>query len=647
MAVFSFSEPAFLKLAPPPALPAAVLCALLFAALPLAFSLPVSVTLVFTALLLLRALLLHVGIGRLPAPLLAALAVAAGALVWTQLGSVFGREGGTAFLLLMIVLKTFESRTRRDWHVLLLSTLFLIGAATLLNPNLLTGVWLLLALPAVALCLGIANHLHWRESLRRTLWGLAVTLPLAAVLFTVVPRMNEPLWRIPQSRGDQASTGLSNEMQPGSVSNLVQSNEWVANVVFSDGQHPAPEQLYWRAIIMSRFDGTRWTADSDQAADNAQPPQGKAVSYQIITRDQQGVLPALDQPAAAAPTLAVRQGNVLRTQRSREGLRRLQLQAVLSDTLPQALSEAEYRRYTALPANNPKTRLLAERLARQSGNPRDYIRRSLDYFRQQKFRYTLQPPRFEGRDSVDEFMFGGRQGFCEHYAQSFAIMMRAAGLPARIVTGYLGAEYNADAGFWQIRSKDAHAWTEVWLPDEQAWLRVDPTAAVSSQRSSAGISQALPESEQTLLPNENAFSKWRDVGQFYFQQWVLNYDHNRQNTLFAKLGLGGFNLKTLLLVLPVALLLALWPLWRSWRRSESRDPLQHGFDFIRQHLLGHDHPDRHTATAAELMRELPPESPLQALLAQYENWRYGGGTPAPAEVKRWLRQVRRVLKNSD
>lgn len=637
---------AFLSAPPPPRTALTVLAALLWAALPLVFSLPTAVVLLFAALLAARGALLYAGIGKLPAPVLALLGVLSGVLVWTQLGTVFGREGGVAFLLLLVTLKAFESSSQRDWNVLLLAMLFLIGSAVLFNQSLLTGLWLLVALTAAAVCLAVsAGGLGLREALRCAASSLLAVLPLAAVLFVSVPRMKEPLWRIPQG-GQQAKTGLSGTMQPGSISNLVQSDEWVANITFSDGLKPQPRDLYWRAIIMSDFDGTRWQAMPDFAADSA-PPQlrvseGRGVRYQMIIRDQNGALPALDYPAGVLPQGLVRRlGGTVRAERSREGLRRLDLQAALGDTLPHALNEAEYRRYTRLPEGNPQTRRLAETLAKQSPTERAFIRNVLNHFSRRHFSYTLRPPTTAGRNSIDEFMFATRQGFCEHYAQSFAVIMRAAGLPARIVTGYQGAEYNPQGGFWQIRAKDAHAWTEVWLPSEQVWLRVDPTAAVAAVRTEQGIGSALPQNDRVLIADESAFSRWRDAGQFYWQQWVVNYDQSRQNSFFSLLGLGGFNLKTLLLFLPAALAAALLPLYRWQAKNRSRDHLEEGFMLLKLALLGDGGESAPSVTAAELKSLLHEngiqDDALETLLADYDNLRYAGLPSDPRAERRWYR----------
>lgn len=646
-------NPPFLQYAPPRHVQAAVLLALLWAAVPLVLSLPLVAMALFGGLWLLRLALLRLGIGKLPLAALLLILLMAGALVWQQLGTVFGREGGIAFLLLMVMLKAFEGNTQRDWQVLLLAMLFLIGSGVVLNQSLLMGGWLLLALLAVVVCFAMLGGLPVREACVRAGQALLLALPLMVVLFVSVPRLSEPLWRIPQQNEAQAQTGLSDTMAPGSISNLVQSNELVANVTFSDGYMPNPADLYWRAMIMSEFDGTRWRAVDENYIDDAQMAvnPGQTVSYQMILRDQNGVIPALDYPPENLPQgLEKRLGQVVRARASRESLRRISLQADLGGRLPHPLNRAEQAFYTALPPGNLRTRQLAESLARQSVGTRQLIDQVLHYYRRRQFAYTLQPPLMSGRNSIDEFMFGSRKGFCEHYAQSFVVMMRAAGVPARVVTGYLGGEYNREGGFWQIRSREAHAWAEVWMAEEEAWLRVDPTSAASSQRGSGGIGAALPESERGLVAGDDSrFSRWRDAGQYYWQQWVVNYDQTKQQNFFAALGLGGFNWKTLLLAVPSALLMASLPLLRWWfaGRRRERDDLQAGFMLLKTAIMGEEDESVAATSAAELrslMRSngMADDAELKRLLEEYEYWLYAAQRPSERIVRRWYRQAKRL-----
>ena len=649
-------NPPFLAQQPRPSVQLAILLTLLWAALPLGLGLPAGIMLLFCVLLAVRFLLVQMQVGKISLPVIVLLMVASVLLVWQQLGTIIGRDGGISLLLLMIMLKSYEGSSRRDWQVLLLAMLFLIGSSVLLDQSPLTGLWVLLGLLAVCLCFAMLGGLPVRQAFGRSLSALLLTLPLMAVLFVAVPRKNEPLWRIPQTQDSKAKTGLSNTMQPGSISELVQSDEQVANITFS-GTAPDKQQMYWRAIIMAEFDGNTWRALPEQLMDNSlgrREATGRAVDYQIVVRDQAGALPALDYPRGALPQGTVmRSGDIIRAQRSREGLRRLSLQASLGDKLPQALTVSQYNFYTHLPGGNERTRQLAAGWAKQSsGDSRQIIQKALDYYRRNGFSYTLQPPKTEGRDGVDAFMFGSKQGFCEHYAQSFVVMMRAAGLPARVVTGYLGGEYFQNGDFWQLRGRDAHAWTEVWLPEEQVWWRVDPTTAVSEVRAAGGIQQALPASEQQVFERGNSdWQRWSATGQYYWQQWVVNYDQTRQNSLLAALGLAGLGRAALLLVFAVGSLLAILPLIWWWRRGRREDirPLDDGLNLIKQTLLGRDDPKLPGITSAEL-RQLMADNGMQdekliALLQQYESWRYASDRlPAESEQRAWFKQVKKVLK---
>ncbi len=261
--------------------------------------------------------------------------------------------------------------------------------------------------------------------------------------------------------------------------------------------------------------------------------------------DEEGRIPALDYPIHTDSNgLSMRLGAVVRVNRSREGLRRVALQATINPYLGQTLNEGERAYYTRLPAQaNPQTRALARQLRLRSNDDKTLVNQALAYFRREGFVYTLQPLRNQGTDSTDYFLFQGREGFCEDYANAFVNLMRAADVPARIVTGYLGGEYHPQGQFWQVRSKDAHAWAEVWLASENAWLRVDPTTAVAEMRGSGGVVSALPPNQRgAFMPQSSWLYGIGQSSQFYWQQWVVNFDANRQQNLFQRLGLGQVNI---------------------------------------------------------------------------------------------------------
>lgn len=653
---FPVANPPFLATMPPKRAQAVVLAALLWTALPMAVFLPAGVIGLFILLFAGRVLLLRTAFTKLSTIWLMAMLVLAAALVYRQLGTLIGREGGISLLLLMVVVKSYESSTQRDWQVLLLSLLFLVGAGAVLNQSLLMGVWVLAALVGVSVAFAVLGGMDGRAALRFSLRSLLLTLPLAAVLFVAVPRRSEPLWRIPQPNTQQSQTGLSDTMEPGSISNLVQNNELVANVVFT-GRQPKQSELYWRAIIMADYDGRQWHAVPEMLTDRAQPMQsgGEPLSYQMILRDQRGIIPVLDYlPEMPDGAYRMELGNVLRVWRSGEGLRRISLTATASDLLPQPLSRGEQRFYLQLPntGSNQQTRMLAESFASQSHNTRDLVRRVLDYYRRQGFTYTLQPPKVAGADSIDRFMFETRQGFCEHYAQSFVVMMRMAGVPSRVVAGYLGGDYHENGKFWQIRNKDAHAWAEVWLPEEQAWWRVDPTAAISAARLQSNWQNTLPENERSRIRTEQYWGyQWVQSGQFYWQQWVVNFDSNKQEQLFAGLGLGSFRHGGFVWVLVLGGAVALLPVWLWWRngRREETDPLQEGFMLLKSTVLAGEYEELAAVSASELIELMHANGirapQIEQLLRRYERWCYADDQlPPPAEQRRWLKQAKAAAK---
>lgn len=636
-----------------------VLLLLLWITLPLAFALPVAVITVFGVLWLIQLGLTLTGSRGLSPWLNAIGGLGVFALVFSQLGTLLGSEGGSAMLLLLVLMKTFESRVLRDWHILLAAMVFLIGATVLLNQNMFIGLWLLLSLFGVATCTALLN-MPLRLAARHAATALMLTLPLTAVLFVAVPRMSEPLWRIPQPNQGQAKTGLSDTMQPGSISNLVQSNELAFNATFENGFTPNPADLYWRAITMSSFDGRQWHADNDFAASHASTAlTPTVVSYSMIMRDEQGRIPALDYPfinssaANSRSKMHFVQGHTVRVH-SHDGLRRFTLQAALGNRLPENLGPAQQRQLGSLTGyDNPRVRQLAKDLRNRSASTADFVNRTLAYYREQAFTYTLNPPLDNSPDRIDRFVFVTRRGFCEHYAESFVVIMRAAGVSARVVTGYQGGEFNPDGGFWQVRGKDAHAWAEVWLPEEQVWLRVDPTAAVSSNRIEQGLTSSLDDSEQSLVSGNGNWQWWNKLSaesQFYWQQWVVNYDSSAQQDLFRKLGLGGFNLLSLLLFLLAGGILAAIPLWLWWRRSNRlyANLLEEGFAKLKNRLSNTENIEPAALGPAEtidiLRRQgrLSPE--LDDLLQQYIRWNYADGLPSPAAQKRWYRLCRRAIR---
>ena len=654
--VMWLANPAFLRQEPPRQVQLALLLTLLWVALPLLWSLPPGVIALFGVLWLLRMALWALNIKPLSWLWLVLLLVVAAVVVWQQIGTVIGREGGVAFLLLLTVLKAYEGRGLRDWQVLLLAMLVVMGGAVLFNQNVLMAVWLLLGLMLLSADMALLGGLKPSDAVRQSAQALALALPLAAVLFVAVPRVAEPLWRIPQHNPNQARTGLSDTMRPGSISDLVQSNEPAFNATFANGYTPLPQDLYWRVMVMADFDGSQWRAMDERYVDDARAVADAAapvVDYQLIIRDEEGRIPALDYPLHTDSNgLSMRLGAVVRVNRSREGLRRVALQATVSPYLGQTLNEGERAYYTRLPAQaNPQTRALARQLRLRSNDDKTLVNQALAYFRREGFVYTLQPLRNQGADSTDYFLFQGREGFCEDYANAFVNLMRAADVPARIVTGYLGGEYNPQGQFWQVRSKDAHAWAEVWLASENAWLRVDPTTAVAEVRASGGVVSALPPNQRgAFVPQSSWLYGIGQSSQFYWQQWVVNFDANRQQNLFQRLGLGQVNIGSVSVLLLLGGSAAVLPLLWWWRRQQrrNRQPLVDGFMLLKSALLDADSEEIAAIGPLELQQLLATHqqlsAPLQTLLDDYIRYVYADDIlPPPAEQRRWYRRVKSAI----
>jgi transglutaminase-like putative cysteine protease len=382
----------------------------------------------------------------------------------------------------------------------------------------------------------------YRYQLRNAGLMLLQAVPLMLVLFVLFPRVQGPLWGMPQ---DVAAgiTGLSDEMSPGSVSSMIASDAVAFRVNFKN-QIPPTDRLYWRGPVMWDFDGYTWRASRGiNSLPRSYEPIGNPVEY-TVTVEPHGKrwLFALDLPASAPPH-DVMTGDYQLLSPTRIVTRtRYDMASYLDFRDNVELKPYDLRRALRLPpGSNPRTAALARDMRKAAQDDQDYINAVLRMFRIQNFFYTTLPPRL-GTNPVDEFLFTTRAGFCEHYASSFVVLMRAAGIPARVVTGYQGGELNYIGNYLIVRQADAHAWAEVWLGDK-GWLRVDPTAAVSPARIEEGIAAALPQGEPLplLLQDKYAWLQrarltW-DSAANSWNQLVLGYTSDRQQQLLRRAGI--------------------------------------------------------------------------------------------------------------
>ena len=629
--------------------------ALFCVSLPILSELPFVVSVIFIVMMAIRILLLFFGVRKMATWQLVLMLALVVALVMLQVGSFVGLQGGMALLLLLGALKSYEGHTRRDWQVSALVQIFLLTGAVLFNQSMLVGAWVLVCLTLIAVALAILNELDPKTALKQSLIGFALTLLPMILLFITMPRKESPLWGIPQNPSNQSTTGISESMKPGSIGNLVQSNEPAFTATFSDNYRPRPQDLYWRVMVMiDRDEMGEWHAARGMM-DGAFPARGNRptqdVSYQIVIEDTKGRIPALDYPSRRQETGILQElGDVLRVY-SRQGVRGITLRANATDELTQKLDANEMQMYTAISNNNPQTKALAQSLYQQAGGDTSrFVQAAYQYFNQQKFAYTLKPPVLQTGSPTDEFLFKTKQGFCEHYADAFVTLMRSAGVPARVVTGYQGGEWNEQGGFWQIRSKDAHAWAEVWLPERNVWKRVDPTAAVSISRVDSGVDSALPAEEiNELVSNLSAWSRFTSQSQIYWQRWVVNFDNAQQNSLFSLLGLGGASKFSSLLLLIIGSVPVLIPIIWWWRRSRKQDiaPLADGFMLLKHRLLGNAFPNLAALGATELKAELEQDNrltpDLDQLLQDFITLNYASSqAPSATAAQAWYRRAHRL-----
>ena len=462
--------------------------------------------------------------------------------VFVQFGSIVGPRAGVALLVFLSAAKLLETDAPRDRTGLLFVGYFLLVAYFLEDQSLLSAAYMLLALLALTASL-IASQMPEpktiRPKLRPTLILLLQALPLALFLFVLFPRLSGPLWSMPQEA--VARTGLSDRMSPGEFNQLIQSDEIAFRASF-DTRDIKPDQLYWRGPVLWDYDGHTWrTARRVPLGTIDGEGVGQAVSYKLILEPtDQHWLFLLGLPAALPDLQADMRSDLVWLNRAPISSRlQYEVSAWLDYRYGQDLSDADRARALRLPAGiGPQARALATSWQAQDMNERTIVQAALQRFRDESFYYTLRPPRL-GAQAIDDFLFNTRRGFCEHYSSAFVFLMRAAGIPARVVTGYQGGEYNAVGNYWIVRQRDAHAWAEVWLQGE-GWVRVDPTAAVAPIRVELGVNAALPAIERPapLIDIETGWLApmrlaW-DLVNYRWNLWVLGYNDVRQREFLER-----------------------------------------------------------------------------------------------------------------
>ncbi len=498
-------------------------------------------------------------------------------IVLVMLGCVgiaveFGRLGSldiaVALLILAFSLKLIEVKERRDIFLVLYLAYFIVASSFLFSQSIMLALYQLGCVVLITAALVAMQQSHDKQSALLS-WKIAFKMllqavPIMLVFFIVFPRFG-PLWSVPSSKSS-GSTGMSDSMSPGDIADLSRSSELAFRAMFEETV-PSKSQLYWRATTLSFFDGRQWNTKAEALRDDdtlgwhsqklmhkpVLSQQAKPIRYEITMEPtRQHWVYALPLASADTATSYIAKQLIVTNDLSLRAKTPYYNRSIVKlESRLDYIAEPElgaYRRYqeTHLPAGfNPRARQVAENWYRDAGSPQAYMQRVLRYFTEQPFYYTLQPPAL-GKHSVDEFLFESKKGFCEHYASTFTFLMRAVGIPTRVVIGYQGGEENPFNRSIIVRQFDAHAWTEVWLKG-RGWVRVDPTAAVAPERIEQGLEAALSDSDEFLSDNLLSPFKYRnlqwlswarlrlDAVNYAWYKWVVNFDTDRQMQVLKRL----------------------------------------------------------------------------------------------------------------
>jgi protein-glutamine gamma-glutamyltransferase len=577
--------------------------------------------------------------------LLLAMATAGG--IRLDYGHLLGKEPGIALLAVLLCMKLLEGRSTRDLRAAILLALFLQLGLFFHDQTLpVAALALFGALLATSTLLGIEDPaIRPLHALRTSSVLMLQAIPFLLVLFVLFPRI-APLWGLPADAYLDRS-GLSDEMAPGSIGELSLSDEIALRAEF-EGEPPPPSQRYWRGPVLSEFDGRTWRAvRSPVWSTPVYQPQGTRYDYvAVIEPHDRRWLLALDFPG---PTTRPNSRFSADYQFLSDGILRERTRVAMSSwpETPVGLDErpAVLEQALQLPEDSsPRTRETVARLAEGADSDAEILDRMIDFLRGNQLTYTLSPPLL-GDQPVDEFLFDTQRGFCEHFSSAFVVMMRAAGVPSRVVTGYQGGTLNSVDGSMVVRQSDAHAWAEVWIAG-RGWVRIDPTGLAAPSRIEGGLSSALQvgDPRPLLMRDGRAIEmlramrdRWEAVSNAW-NRHIVGFDQQQQLGLLSRLGLQRPDLHTLSLMLAAAvlLLMAILLAWavirdaldRMWQRFCAR---------LARHGLARLPSEGPIDYAGRVSLALPAHAAtVQEIAATYARLRYGPVHPDNAARTRQL-----------
>ena len=573
-----------------------------------------------------------------------------------------GQAGGSALFVTMLGLKLLEIRSLRDLRIIGLLVWFLIVIQFLFSQSIALALYLFaISVCTLALQLDLNGALGNHRPHAALRFAFVMTIqaaPLTLVLFLLFPRLDAPLWNL-GARPGIGMTGMSDRMELGSIRELVLNGELAFRARFATSP-PSESELYWRGPVLWKVDDRGWSRGYkvDFKAGPAElEPLVDPIEYEVLMQPSgQRWLFGLDLVSQKPPESSITHDFQLIADKRITSVKRFRAASIVQYRTGKPTPEL--RDYALeLPTNlSPRVVALAERWRAQAQNDWDVVESALAYFNEEDFHYTLTPAPL-GADPTDEFLFETRNGFCEHYASSFAILMRAAGIPSRIVTGYAGGERNPIGGYLMVWQLDAHAWSEVLMPD-RGWVRVDPTAAINPLRiDHSGASRLLGSSGSPAyfdIP-EGAITSWlrqarwiADSVEMAWRDWVLDFSSATQSSILRALGFERFRTLSLLILLVLSasvvtglILVALF------RESTRKDPIEACFlelckrlaavGLIREATEGpSDFADRVIDARPDL------EGPIRSFVALYLPARYAGhlGTATERQLRAHLKRLK-------
>ena len=587
----------------------------------------------------------------------------------------FGPEAGTSFLIVCIALKLLETKNERDCYVLLTLSYFMLATQFLFNQGLASTLYAGLGVLCITAAYVVFNQtISLKHAFKKSLILLGQALPLMLILFLFFPRL-PPLWTFKLSEGT-GKTGMTDNMSPGDLAKLSQSSELAFRVEFANkNQVPSKSELYWRGLTLSRFDGKTWRpsnrailADDNAAWSNYPLPMWAETQihitktppkyYKVILEPTDRVwLYSLAVPYSRTQGVGLSRDFRLVSQApvfQRFTYDVMQYQAIALD-----LELPDWLRLDNLmlpETGNPVARQMAQQWRKYYGSDEAYITAILSWFRKSEFYYTLEPPLL-GNNRIDDFLFKTKRGFCEHYSSSFAFLLRAAGIPTRVVVGYQGGEWSPNKDSWQVRQLDAHAWVEAWLPNK-GWVMLDPTGAVAPERIENGMSDLAQNAEvwgnsafSTFKYNNfKWFSQLRNMADYINYRWqkdIVGYDTENQEQLLLKL-LGDSSVWKRIAIMfgaliIIASLLALWTILKGQKRLNPVDKvIVRLSQQLAQRGLAREQGEGVIAYLQRLEMHQPQWQPaLQQLQQYYCVLRYQPLTP---EAQEQMKQMRDLFK---